>query len=119
MRTNIFVSTTPALSPVRVLVLGDVMLDLYTWGEADRVSPEAPVLVLKAQREEARLGGAGAVASLLAALGARPIVVGVVGADQTARVVRRLVAELTPEASNRPASSPLESSPAPCALFAV
>ncbi|HEV3342456.1 MAG TPA: hypothetical protein VG125_18945 [Pirellulales bacterium] len=58
MRTNIFVSTTPSTWPSRVLVVGDVMLDPYTWGEADRVSPEAPVLVLKAQREEARLGGA-------------------------------------------------------------
>jgi D-beta-D-heptose 7-phosphate kinase/D-beta-D-heptose 1-phosphate adenosyltransferase len=79
------------------------------------------VLVLKAQREEARLGGAGAVASLLAALGARPIVVGVVGADQAARVVRRLVADFL--RSRAAAASHGQNSHefcyTHCALFAV
>ena len=78
----------------RVLVVGDVMLDLYTWGTAERVSPEAPVLVLKAEREEARLGGAGAVAALLAALDVQPALAGVVGDDPAGRVVSRLVAKL-------------------------
>ncbi len=130
MRTNIFASPIPAPAPSRILVLGDVMLDLYTWGEADRVSPEAPVLVLKAEREEARLGGAGAVASLLAALGVEPIVVGVVGADGPAHLVRRLVADLVrSQAPSRGQNShefchaedAAEGgfSPAPCALFAV
>ena len=53
------------LAHARVLVLGDIMLDRYTMGRAERVSPEAPVLVLQADASEVRLGGAGAVAALL------------------------------------------------------
>ena len=49
----------------RVLVLGDVILDRYVYGEAERVSPEAPVLVVRADSEESRLGGATSVARLL------------------------------------------------------
>ena len=49
----------------RVLVVGDIMLDRYTWGNASRVSPETPVLVLRAEEEEVRLGGAASVACLL------------------------------------------------------
>jgi D-beta-D-heptose 7-phosphate kinase / D-beta-D-heptose 1-phosphate adenosyltransferase len=81
-------------SKPRLLILGDVMLDLYTWGTAERVSPEAPVLVLRADREEARLGGAGAVAGLLAALGAQALVAGLVGDDLAGRRVARLIADL-------------------------
>jgi rfaE bifunctional protein kinase chain/domain/rfaE bifunctional protein nucleotidyltransferase chain/domain len=81
-------------SKPRLLIVGDVMLDLYTWGTAERVSPEAPVLVLKAEREEARLGGAGAVAGLLAALGAQALVAGLVGDDPAGRRVARLIADL-------------------------
>jgi hypothetical protein len=51
-------------APRRVLVVGDIMLDRYTCGRADRVSPEAPVLVVQAETCEVRLGGAGAVAGL-------------------------------------------------------
>ena len=50
------------LSRPRLLVVGDLMLDRYTWGNAPRVSPEAPVLVLQADQEEVRLGGAASVA---------------------------------------------------------
>ena len=78
----------------RVLVIGDLMLDRYTWGDIERVSPEAPVLVLRAELEEVRLGGAASVASLLAGLGLSPVVAGVVGADAPGRIVRRLLAEL-------------------------
>ena len=51
---------------LQLLVLGDLILDRYTWGDAERVSPEAPVLVLRANQCEVRLGGAASVASLLA-----------------------------------------------------
>ncbi|HQU41634.1 MAG TPA: D-glycero-beta-D-manno-heptose 1-phosphate adenylyltransferase [Pirellulales bacterium] len=78
----------------QILIVGDVMLDRYTWGRAERVSPEAPVLVLDVEREDARLGGAGAVAALLAGLGAQPVLAGVVGDDPAGRAVARLVAEL-------------------------
>ncbi|HVA51374.1 MAG TPA: D-glycero-beta-D-manno-heptose 1-phosphate adenylyltransferase [Pirellulales bacterium] len=78
----------------QILIVGDVMLDRYTWGRAERVSPEAPVLVLDVEREDARLGGAGAVAALLAGLDAQPVLAGVVGDDPAGRAVTRLVAEL-------------------------
>jgi len=52
----------------KVLVLGDLILDRYTWGNADRISQEAPVIVLRADRRESRLGGAANVANMLAAL---------------------------------------------------
>jgi D-beta-D-heptose 7-phosphate kinase / D-beta-D-heptose 1-phosphate adenosyltransferase len=75
----------------RVLVLGDIMLDRYTWGRAERVSPEAPVLVVQADRYEVRLGGAGAVAGLLRGLEAEVLLAGIVGGDPEGRIVRRLL----------------------------
>jgi D-beta-D-heptose 7-phosphate kinase/D-beta-D-heptose 1-phosphate adenosyltransferase len=77
----------------RVLVLGDLMLDEYLWGKARRISPEAPVPIVEIERESFRLGGAGNVASNLAALGARPLLVAVTGADAAAERVRALLAE--------------------------
>jgi D-beta-D-heptose 7-phosphate kinase/D-beta-D-heptose 1-phosphate adenosyltransferase len=69
----------------RLLVLGDLMLDHYLWGRTDRISPEAPVPVVEIQRESSSLGGAGNVAANLAALGAEPVLVGVVGDDPRAQ----------------------------------
>lgn len=92
----------------RVLVLGDLILDRYTWGSAERVSPEAPVLVLSADQHEVRLGGAGSVAGLLRGLGADVTLAGVVGDDAEGRVERRLLqdagihAELVPVDTSRP-----------------
>jgi rfaE bifunctional protein kinase chain/domain len=65
----------------RLIVLGDVMLDEFIWGKVRRISPEAPVPVVEIERETVALGGAGNVTSNLAALGARPLQLGVVGAD--------------------------------------
>src|SRR6516165_7062122 len=59
------------LGQPRVLVVGDLMLDRYVWGDAERISQEAPVILLRADRREERLGGASSVATLLRALGAR------------------------------------------------
>jgi len=73
----------------RVVLVGDLMLDRYLYGNAERLSPEAPVPVLHYQREEVRLGGAGGVAAMLAALGAEVRVVGVVGTDAAGADVRR------------------------------
>lgn len=67
---------------IRCLVVGDLMLDEYLWGRADRISPEAPVQVVDVIREELRLGGAGNVVHNLAALGAQVSVCSVVGGDQ-------------------------------------
>jgi D-beta-D-heptose 7-phosphate kinase/D-beta-D-heptose 1-phosphate adenosyltransferase len=73
-----------------ILVLGDLILDRYTFGNAERVSPEAPVLVLRVDEQEVRLGGAASVAFLLRALGARVTLAGVVGEDQAGRLIQKL-----------------------------
>ena len=69
------------LGQPHVLVLGDLMLDRYVWGDAERISQEAPVILLHADKREERLGGASSVATMLRALGAKVSIVGVVGAD--------------------------------------
>jgi D-beta-D-heptose 7-phosphate kinase/D-beta-D-heptose 1-phosphate adenosyltransferase len=68
-------------NPVRVLVIGDFMLDTYTTGKVKRISPEAPVSILHVQKEESLPGGAGNVALNLASLGAKVYAVGRVGCD--------------------------------------
>lgn len=67
---------------IRCLVVGDLMLDEYLWGKAERISPEAPVQVVDVLREELRLGGAGNVVNNLVALGAQVSVCSVIGDDQ-------------------------------------
>ncbi len=69
------------IGDIRCLVIGDLMLDEYLWGKAERISPEAPVQVVDVQREELRLGGAGNVVNNLAALGAQVAVCSAVGDD--------------------------------------
>src|SRR3990172_10737187 len=69
------------LNPVRVLVIGDFMLDAYTRGKVKRISPEAPVSVLYVHSEESRPGGAGNVVLNLISLGAQVSAIGRVGAD--------------------------------------
>lgn len=66
---------------LKVLIIGDVMLDAYVWGKVERISPEAPVPVVIAQRREYRLGGAGNVILNVHALGATPIICSVIGQD--------------------------------------
>ena len=78
--------------PPRVLLVGDMMLDRYQHGATERISPEAPVVVLAATREECLLGGCGNVAANLAALGAQVTCVSVVGRDGSAAEVRALMA---------------------------
>jgi D-glycero-beta-D-manno-heptose-7-phosphate kinase len=68
-------------SAKKVLVIGDVMIDSYLWGKVDRISPEAPVPIVNCIKHESRLGGAGNVALNLIALGATPILCGVIGND--------------------------------------
>src|SRR5437660_6256711 len=75
----------------KVVVLGDVMLDEFVWGEVTRISPEAPVPVVDVRRESVHLGGAANVLANVIALGARASVVGVVGNDSAGE---RLRAEL-------------------------
>jgi D-glycero-beta-D-manno-heptose-7-phosphate kinase len=70
-----------AVSERRVVVLGDVMLDEFVWGEVTRISPEAPVPVVDIRRESVHLGGAANVLANLVALGAHATVIGVTGSD--------------------------------------
>jgi D-beta-D-heptose 7-phosphate kinase/D-beta-D-heptose 1-phosphate adenosyltransferase len=68
-------------SRCHVLILGDVMLDEYMWGTVSRISPEAPVPVVAVRSESVKVGGAGNVASNIAALGGRASLIGLVGND--------------------------------------
>ncbi len=81
---------TQAVQASRVLVVGDVMLDRYWFGDVDRISPEAPVPVVKMGRTEDRLGGAANVARNIAALGAQASLLGVIGVDEAGEKVREL-----------------------------
>jgi len=73
-----------AIANPRLLVVGDLMLDRYVWGAVERISPEAPIPVLKVVAQEERPGGAGSVAVNLANLGAQVVLAGVVGPDPEA-----------------------------------
>lgn len=78
----------------RVLVVGDVMLDRYVWGNAERISQEAPVILLRADMREERLGGASSVATMLQALGADTSLIGVVGRDADGMRARQILTDL-------------------------
>lgn len=81
------------LQRARVLVVGDAMLDRYLFGDVERISPEAPVPVVRVTREEDRLGGAANVALNVRALGPRVTLITVVGEDEAARKLEALLAE--------------------------
>lgn len=86
------VQPIPDTSKARVLIVGDVMLDRYWFGEVSRISPEAPVPVVKVERLEERPGGAANVARNVAALGAQATLISVVGTDEAGRALERLLA---------------------------
>jgi len=88
---NGLVNLVANLPASNILLVGDIMLDRYIFGNADRLSPEAPVPVLHFQREEYRLGGAGSVLADLAALHASVRIVALVGDDPDGHELRRLV----------------------------
>jgi len=79
---------------VRLLVAGDFMLDEYIWGRVGRISPEAPVVVVRVERETRGLGGAGNVVHNLAALGAGVEVLGLTGQDRPGELLRQELADL-------------------------
>jgi rfaE bifunctional protein kinase chain/domain len=83
--------TREQLAQARVLVVGDAMLDRYWFGAVDRISPEAPVPVVRVNREEERLGGAANVALNVKTLGAQATLLTVVGDDEPARTLQRLL----------------------------
>jgi rfaE bifunctional protein kinase chain/domain len=86
-------NTFPDTSATRILVVGDVMLDRYWFGDVLRISPEAPVPVVKVERTEERPGGAANVARNCAALGARVTLLSVVGADEAGRNLTKLMTD--------------------------
>lgn len=87
------VMQAPDTQQARILVAGDVMLDRYWFGEVNRISPEAPVPIVRVERRDARLGGAANVARNAAALGAGVGLLGVVGVDEAGEEVNRLLAD--------------------------
>ncbi len=78
-------------SKARLLVVGDVMLDRYWFGDTNRISPEAPVPVVQVSKIDERLGGAANVARNVAALGAKTTILGVIGNDEPGRRVSELL----------------------------
>lgn len=83
-----------SLSSARILIVGDVMLDRYWFGEVNRISPEAPVPIVRVERREERLGGAANVARNAATLGAQTGLLGVIGQDEAGTVVEGLLTDL-------------------------
>src|SRR5438270_1478469 len=83
-----FETLSQTISGRTVLCIGDLMLDEFVYGEVSRVSPEAPVPVIAARRDEKVIGGAGNVARNIASLGARCLFVSVIGADDTGNAVK-------------------------------
>src|SRR5688572_6221466 len=86
-------STLAHLRGTVVAVIGDVMLDHFLIGRVDRISPEAPVPVVRFERDEFRLGGAANVAANVRALEGVPLLVGCVGSDEAAGRLREALAE--------------------------
>ncbi|MEP6742074.1 MAG: D-glycero-beta-D-manno-heptose-7-phosphate kinase [bacterium] len=84
----------------KIVVLGDVMLDEFVWGDVTRISPEAPVPVVDIRRESVHLGGAGNVLANIVALGAGGCVVGVVGKDSAGERIRATLHEVSPLQDN-------------------
>ncbi|WP_347158577.1 bifunctional heptose 7-phosphate kinase/heptose 1-phosphate adenyltransferase [Pontibacter chitinilyticus] len=82
-----------AFDKLRVLVVGDVMIDSYLWGKSTRLSPEAPVPIVNVLKRELRLGGAANVALNVQAMGALPLLCSVVGDDQDGAAYLRLMEE--------------------------
>lgn len=92
MAPSDLLATLDRLGHPRTLVLGDLILDRYTFGDAERVSQEAPVILLRADQREARLGGAANVCHMLRGLEAEVSCSGIVGADGDGELIRKLLA---------------------------
>jgi D-beta-D-heptose 7-phosphate kinase / D-beta-D-heptose 1-phosphate adenosyltransferase len=82
------------LGSPKVLLVGDFMLDAYVYGDADRISPEAPVPVLKVNRTDYSCGGAGLVAANICALGGIPICIGIIGKDSSGEEIKKRLKKL-------------------------
>src|SRR4051812_33761404 len=83
----------PDFSDLNVLIIGDVMVDFYLFGEVNRISPEAPVPVVEISSKEARPGGAANVAQNIQKLGATPILLSMIGKDLTGALLLKMLKE--------------------------
>lgn len=91
---NLTTKLLDKFSEVKILVVGDVMLDRYWWGSVERISPEAPVPVVHLKNTSLAAGGAANVAANIAGLGAKPILVGITGDDQEADLFPNILEKL-------------------------
>lgn len=94
-----------SFSDYNILIIGDVMVDAYAWGEVDRISPEAPVPIFSCSSRENRLGGAANVALNIKSLGANPILCSVIGDDDRGKDFVKLLSEIQQEQSGIVVSS--------------
>ncbi|MGH8598004.1 MAG: bifunctional heptose 7-phosphate kinase/heptose 1-phosphate adenyltransferase, partial [Gammaproteobacteria bacterium] len=85
---------------VSILIVGDVMLDRFWWGDVTRISPEAPVPVVRLRGERFAPGGAANVAANVTGLGAKPVLLGAVGADPEAAILADSLSEIGIDPSN-------------------
>jgi D-beta-D-heptose 7-phosphate kinase/D-beta-D-heptose 1-phosphate adenosyltransferase len=99
MSNNELLDVLDCLGHPRVLVLGDLILDRYTYGDAERISQEAPIVVLRSTRREERLGGAANVCNMLRGLEAEVVCAGVIGEDEAGRAMQALLAAAGVETS--------------------
>jgi rfaE bifunctional protein kinase chain/domain len=83
-----------AIPSRKIMVIGDIMLDEYLWGEVRRISPEAPVPVLEVEASSDRLGGAANVVQNLASLGVEPTLISICGSDAKGRDLKRMLEEI-------------------------
>ncbi|MDD2563648.1 MAG: PfkB family carbohydrate kinase [Salinivirgaceae bacterium] len=94
MQTTELQSIFNTFNSKRIAIIGDVMIDSYLWGKADRISPEAPVPVVSVTKRESRMGGAANVAINIKSLGATPIMLAIIGDDEKGREFLHLMGNL-------------------------
>jgi D-glycero-beta-D-manno-heptose-7-phosphate kinase len=93
MNTHSIIENLNKISRQSVVIVGDIILDHYQWGEVTRISPEAPVPVVKVEEETYRLGGAANVAKNIRSMGGDPYLVGVIGDDEHGSRIKNLLKE--------------------------
>jgi rfaE bifunctional protein kinase chain/domain len=82
-----------SFNKLKVLIIGDLMVDVYYWGDVSRISPEAPVPIVAVSKKESRMGGAANVAINIQAMGATPILCGVIGDDSNGEKLLKILKE--------------------------
>lgn len=93
MNTHSIIEKLNRINSQSVVIVGDIILDHYQWGEVTRISPEAPVPVVRVEKETYRLGGAANVAKNIRSMGGNPYLVGVIGDDEHGSRIKHLLEE--------------------------